>query len=135
MGPLTHAQLARLHAACFEVPRPWTAREFAQILGSPGVALMTAPGGFAVGRAAAGEAELLTLAVDPARRRLGIGRALLAAFEARARACGAAEAALEVSEGNAPARALYAAAGWHAAGRRPRYYHDGQDALVLRKIL
>ena len=132
---MTPEALARLHAACFTVPRPWTAEEFAQVLAGPGVALVPRPEGFALGRIAAGEAELLTLAVDPARRRRGAGRALLAAFEARARAEGAAEAALEVAEGNAAARALYAGAGWREAGRRPGYYADGQDALVLRKAL
>ena len=127
--------LAALHAACFTVPRPWTAEELASVLASPGVALVLHHGGFAVGRSAAGEAELLTLAVDPSHRRRGIGQALLAAFEERARRDGAAEAVLEVAEGNAAARALYAGAGWRPAGRRPRYYADGQDALVLRKPL
>ena len=127
--------LARLHAACFAVPRPWSAGEIAAVLASPGAALLRHPEGFAIGRAVAGEAELLTLAVDPARRRRGAGAALLAAFEARARAEGAAEAVLEVAERNGPARALYARAGWREAGRRPRYYADGQDALVLRKTL
>ena len=132
---MTPEALARLHAACFAVPRPWTAEEIASVLGSPGAALIALPGGFAIGRAAAGEAELLTLAVDPARRRRGIGAALLARFEARADALGAAEAVLEVAERNRAARALYAASAWREVGRRPGYYADGQDALVLRKAL
>ena len=127
--------LAQLHAACFTVPRPWSAGEIAEVLAGPGALLIPRTEGFAIGRVAAGEAELLTLAVDPTRRRRGAGRALVAGFEARARARGAGEAVLEVSEGNAPARALYAGAGWLEAGRRPRYYADGRDALVLRKTL
>ena len=39
---------------------------------------------------------------------------------------------LEVSEANAPARALYRRLGFAEVGRRPRYYDDGGDALVLR---
>ena len=132
---MTPEAMARLHAACFVVPRPWRPEEIAAVLDGPGAALVLRPGGFAIGRAAAGEAELLTLAVDPARRREGIGAALLEGFEARARRDGATEAALEVAEGNAAARALYARAGWREAGRRPGYYADGQDALVLRKAL
>ena len=127
--------LARLHAACFAVPRPWTSEEFATVVGAAGTILVTRPTGFAVGRAAAGQAELLTLAVDPERRRRGAGRALLAAFEARATAEGAAEAVLEVAEGNTAARVLYAGSGWRPVGRRPGYYADGQDALVLSKPL
>ncbi len=132
---MTPEALARLHAACFAVPRPWSAEAIAGVLASPGTALLLRPEGFAIGRTAAGEAELLTLAVDPARRRRGGGTALLAAFEARARDHGATEAVLEVAERNEAARALYARAGWRGAGRRPRYYCDGQDALVLRKTL
>lgn len=128
-------ELARLHAACFVVPRPWTAAEFVAVLATPGAMLVSRPAGLAVGRVAAGEAELLTLAVAPDRRRRGEGRALLGAFEGRARTRGAAAAVLEVAEGNMPARVLYAGAGWSPVGRRPGYYADGQDAVVLRKTL
>ena len=132
---MTPEAMARLHAAAFVVPRPWTAEEIAAVLAGPGALGIVRAQGFAIGRAAAGEAELLTLAVDPARRREGLGAALLAGFEACAARDGAREAALEVAEGNAAARALYARAGWREAGRRPGYYADGQDALVLRKAL
>lgn len=142
-APAAAEALAALHAAAFggmgHGPRPWTAAEFAALLSAHGTLLVALPGGFALGRAAAGEAELLTLAVAPARRRQGLGRRLLAGFEAAARAAGAAEAFLEVAEDNAAARALYAAAGWRPAGRRRGYYRAasgaGADALILRKAL
>jgi len=136
---VTPEALARLHAACFTTPRPWSAAEFAALLDGPGVFLLTHPQGFALGRALAGEAELLTLAVDPAARRRGIGRELLAAFEAGARDQRATEAFLEVAADNAAGCALYRAAGYSEAGRRPGYYQapDGAKigALVLRKAL
>jgi ribosomal-protein-alanine N-acetyltransferase len=136
---MTPAALAALHARCFETPRPWSAAEFAALLGQPGVLLETAAAGFALGRVASDEAELLTLAVDPTRRRGGHGRALLAAFEAAARARGAARVFLEVAETNAPARALYAAAGYAEAGRRRGYYRApggaAADAIVLARRL
>lgn len=47
------------------------------------------------------------LAVVPARRGRGIGRALLAAAEERARAAGCCKLTLEVQDGNARARAVY----------------------------
>ena len=88
-----------------------------------------------MGRAAAGEAEVLTLAVRPAARRAGAGFALMRALGAEAGRRGAQELFLEVSERNAPARALYGACGAVEAGRRRRYYANGADALVLRITL
>lgn len=136
---MTPDDLAALHARCFVTPRPWTAAEFADLLAAPGAFLLTESSGFLLGRVIAGEAELLTVAVDPLARRQGSGRALVLQFAAEARARGAQSAFLEVAEGNEPARALYAACGWQAAGRRRGYYRhpDGraEDALVLTLVL
>lgn len=133
---MTPEALARLHARCFQTtPRPWSAAEFADLLAQPECHLSAVREGFAVGRSVAGEAELLTLAVAPEARRKGLGRRLTAAFEDEARASGAEEAFLEVSAENAPARALYAALGWRAAGIRRGYFGPGLDAIVLRKDL
>jgi ribosomal-protein-alanine N-acetyltransferase len=137
---MTPEALAALHARCFDqAPRPWTAAEFAALLAERGAILALRPQGFALGRVAADEAELLTIAVAPEARRRGLGRALAASFEASARDLGAVAAYLEVAETNAAARALYAGLGWRVAGRRPGYYtrRDGPPiaALVLRKAL
>jgi ribosomal-protein-alanine N-acetyltransferase len=86
-------------------------------------------------RVAAGEAEILTLAVVPGARRRGLGAALMQAALARAAEAGAREMFLEVAEGNEAARRLYGALGFAGVGRRPRYYSDGRDALVLRRSL
>jgi GNAT superfamily N-acetyltransferase len=56
------------------------------------------------------------LAVVPAARNRGGGRALLAAAEARARARGCCKLTLEVLDRNEPARALYAHVGFADAG-------------------
>ncbi len=77
-----------------------------------------APAGFALYRAVAGEAELLTISVLPEARREGLGAGLLAACEDGARASGAARLFLEVAEGNVAARALYDRAGYRECGRR-----------------
>ena len=53
------------------------------------------------------------LFVDAAARRGGVARALLDAAAAFAREDGAAGLSLETNRGNAAARALYRAAGWH----------------------
>jgi ribosomal-protein-alanine N-acetyltransferase len=134
---VTPGDLARLHAGAFVSPRPWSEAEFASLMGGPGVVLVSAPEGFALGRALAGEAELLTIAVAEDARRRGIGGRLLAAFVAEAAAQGAGVVFLEVAEDNVAAQALYRAAGFAEAGRRRGYYRmpDGRavDALVLRR--
>lgn len=131
--------MAALHARSFTVPRPYTESEFAGFLADAASFIVAEPQGFVLGRVAAGEAELLTLAVAPDARQRGIGRRLLDAFEARAQARGAARAILEVGAGNRAARALYARAGYRQAGCRPGYYRhpDGraEDALLLEKRL
>ena len=87
----------------------------------------------------AGEAELLTIAVLPEARRLGLGRRLVGRFIYQARLRGADSACLEVAEDNADARALYLAAGFAEAGRRRGYYRTPEgkavDALVLVRSL
>lgn len=133
---MTPGALALLHLRCFSThPRPWSAPEFADLLNSPLNFLLTRPQGFLLGRAVAGEAELLTLAVAPEARRQGIGAALLADFVVASRARGATDAFLEVAADNAGAIALYASRGWAAAGRRRNYYAPGIDAILMRQAL
>ena len=128
------AALAAIHAAAFPRAEAWSAEAIRGALADPRAFALHARGAFAIGRAVAGEAELLTLAVAPEARRAGLATRLLAGFDAEAAARGAAQAFLEVSEANGGARALYARAGWTAAGRR-RGYYGGVDALILRKPL
>jgi ribosomal-protein-alanine N-acetyltransferase len=81
---------------------------------------------------AADEAEVLTLAVAPARRRGGAGAALMHAVMIEWGSRGVRQAFLEVRVDNRPARALYEALGFREVGRRRAYYGDGTDALVMR---
>ena len=130
------AGLAGLHAAAFA--HPWSGAELEALARTPGATTLVAedgavPVGFLMARRAADEAEVLTLAVNPAWRRRGVASALVEA----AAGLGAAHLFLEVAHDNAAARALYAATGFLEVGRRPRYYpRPGgapADALVLRR--
>lgn len=137
---MTPEALAALHARCFTTPRPWSAAEFAGFIADPLVFLLVeGDAAFLLGRAVAGEAELLTLAAAPEARRRGLGRKLVGRFLYQAQLRGADTALLEVADDNAAARALYAAAGFARAGRRRGYYTapDGMDcdAVVLRRSL
>ena len=137
MATPAHAPaMALLHAAAFAPRERWGVDAIGLQLELPGAFGWIAPaGGMIMARTAADEAEVLTLAVAPAARRQGIGRALLQQAMATARERGAAAMFLEVAADNAPARALYAAAGLRVVGRRPRYYPGGGDALMLRRAL
>jgi len=131
--------MAALHARCFTMPRPWSAQEFTGLLSDPAVFVVTSEAGFALGRAVAGEAELLTIAVAPEARGQGVGRALLHSYEGTARSRDAADSFLEVAVVNHPAIMLYERAGYSRAGCRPGYFRDPDggrvDALVMRRTL
>ncbi|MDO9709844.1 GNAT family N-acetyltransferase [Paracraurococcus lichenis] len=130
------AALAVLHAAAFPREEAWGADAIRLMLEMPGAYGLWRPGeGFILARAAAGEAEILTLAVHPAARRRGLGAGLLAGALAAAAARGAEAMFLEVAAGNAAALALYEGLGFARVGLRRRYYADGSDALVLRRDL
>ena len=137
---MTPEALADLHARCFKTPPPWSAADFAGFIADPlAFLLVEGDAGFILGRAIAGEAELLTLAVAPEARRRGLGRKLLARFQYQASLRSAERAFLEVSAENAPAIALYESAGFTRVGLRRGYYQapSGQriDALVLARDL
>jgi ribosomal-protein-alanine N-acetyltransferase len=89
--------------------------------------------GFALSRVAGGECEILSLAVDPAYRRRGVGRTLLVAAIEWAGFAQANAVFLEVAEDNDTARRLYLAHGFSAVGRRPDYYklRDGSFAAAI----
>jgi [ribosomal protein S18]-alanine N-acetyltransferase len=137
---VTPAALAALHSRSFTTPRPWTEAEFAGFLADPLVFLLVeGDAGLILGRAVAGEAELLTIAVAPEARLRGLGRKLVTRFLYQARLRGADSAFLEVAEDNAAARALYTRSGFTEVGQRRGYFRTpgGKliDALVLRRVL
>jgi ribosomal-protein-alanine N-acetyltransferase len=96
------------------------------------------PKGFILCRAVAGEAEILTVAVDPAARRRGWGAALVEMAAGIAREAAAFEMFLEVAADNIAAIKLYEATGFERVGLRKGYYPhpDGaKDAVVMRRAL
>jgi tRNA threonylcarbamoyladenosine biosynthesis protein TsaB len=136
--PLTPAMgevAAALHATS-GLPESWSADAFGELLAVPGTEGCIAtdgntdePIGFALWRVAAEEAELLTIAVSPKRRRQGIGRFLLNQLLATAASKGARRMVLEVAVDNHPAKALYRALGFAPCGRRPGYYRTRSGAV------
>ena len=90
--------------------------------------------GFAVAVVVAGQAELESIAVDPARRRLGVGKALSVAVLLWARGAGAREMLLEVRSASVEARALYDRLGFKETGLRRGYYSGPPDDAVLMSV-
>lgn len=143
VGAEASFDLADLHDKAFD--RPWTALEFEDLLKSPGAfAVLGEAGepaqakGFILCRSIAGEAEILTIAVDPAARRRGWGAALVEVAAGVAAETGAEALFLEVAIDNAAAIALYQASRFGKVGVRKGYYPhpDGaKDAVVMRRAL
>lgn len=131
--------MARVHALAF---RPgWSGSDICELLKSPGVFGLCVDIdatclGMAIVRAMAGEAEILTIGVDPEARRQGIGQAMVEAIAEFCREGNVQHLFLEVAVDNDAAIGLYSRAGFVAAGRRRNYYDRGPlgriDALVLR---
>jgi ribosomal-protein-alanine N-acetyltransferase len=140
-------RLAELQAGWWRgsawVERPWKGEAWRSVLAMPGCFALVAAcdgreTGFVAARVAADEAELLMIGVDPAARCRGVGRSLLAAAMAAACGAGAARMVLEVAEPNAPALALYRAAGFEVVGRRTDYYEfpncSAAAAIMARRL-
>jgi [ribosomal protein S18]-alanine N-acetyltransferase len=82
------------------------------------------------------QADVVTLAVDPAGWGQGTGTALLTALVDEAARRGCTEVLLEVREDNPRARGLYLREGFTEVGIRRGYYQpSGVDAVVMRKAL
>ena len=74
--------------------------------------------------------HVMNVAVDPDRRRRGIGTALIVALLERVGP--EAQVTLEVRRSNGGAQRLYERFGFRSAGVRPRYYADnGEDAVIM----
>jgi len=137
-SPRDATSLAALHAASFS--RGWSENEFEQLLTDRSVIADRATSGrrniaFIVSRHAADEAEILSVAVARAWQGRGLARRLLDLHLRRLAGLRLRAVFLEVDEENAPARRLYARAGFREVGRRPSYYSGDKSALVLRRDL
>lgn len=137
--------IASLHAACFE--DPWTGEGIAGLLATPGTTGWIAsvegggegqeePAGFLLVRAAAGEAEILSIGVVPAARGQRVGSRLI---DAAVEQLQASALFLDVAADNAAALKLYEREGFKVVGRRQAYYKrpSGQqvDSLTMKRLL
>lgn len=124
-------KIANLHKLCFP-DRPWNADEFRDLKKS-GCEIVASENGFIVWRTVCDESEIITVGVHPDARGAGIAIAMLGIMENEVKKNGANKIFLEVSHTNTPAIKLYEKCGFSPVGRRPKYYHDGTDAILMEK--
>ena len=141
-GPRDAPPLAALHGASFR--RGWSEDEFERLLLDRSVLAHRAtlghqPVGFIISRIAAGEAEILSVAVARSHQGRGLARRLLDLHMRRLAGLGVRTIFLEVDDDNLPARRLYARNAFRQVGRRDGYYprpgSAAGAALVLRRDL
>jgi [ribosomal protein S18]-alanine N-acetyltransferase len=134
--------IAKLHAASFQ--RGWSEEEIQRLLTDRNVVghfltIGRTIVGFILSRLAAGESEILSVAIAPGWRGRGLSRPLVELHLRRLAGLGARAVFLEVAETNAPANQLYRKAGFYEVGRRQGYYQGHYDgsatALILRRDL
>src|SRR5579871_6395183 len=128
-------ELLRLENLCFEHDR-LTRTDFRNALRASRAALLVSDSGeglaaYALLRMKGRQGHLQSLAVDPAARRQGLARALIAAAEAAAQTHGARHMQLELREDNGAAEALYASLGYRHHGTWLSYYEDESDAHCM----
>jgi [ribosomal protein S18]-alanine N-acetyltransferase len=130
------AALARLDAACFDVP--WDERSLLSLLSGEltlawCVARAETPVAYVLARVVAGEGEILRMGVAPGVRRQRLGATLLRAVMDELAPSVPHGLHLEVRAANSAARALYLRQGFGIIGLRPAYYADPPDDAVLMR--
>ncbi|WP_419903081.1 ribosomal protein S18-alanine N-acetyltransferase [Kiloniella sp.] len=138
---LEHTEvLAELHARSFP-DAMWDANSISQILSQvPNngfiYCIKGTPIGFALWQNVAGEAEILTICIDPEWRGNGFSRLLVAEIVTYLSQNQVSKLFLEVAEDNIAAISLYSNVGFKEIGRRKKYYHKPcgnlVDALVMQ---
>ena len=119
---------------------PWTEASFQVELRNAAAKCRVARGsegveGFLVAWHLPGESQVAELGVRPDRRRRGLGRSLLRDAVGEARSRGASVVTLEVRAENEAGIKLYESEGFAVVGRRPKYYEDREDAILMEKKL
>lgn len=131
--------LAEIHEKSFTTPRPWSETEFDKLLLLDTTTLLTEKNSFLLGMLTGCEAEILTLAVDPINRRMGIAKKMLRKFESMCLQKNIDRILLEVAKNNTPAIQLYKNFNYKITGERKNYYTSPRgekiDAIVMIKSI
>jgi [ribosomal protein S18]-alanine N-acetyltransferase len=132
--------LYALDQACFSPAISYSRREMRTYLNAPGADCVVAENGggivgFCVTARGKKQAYIVTIDVAEARRKHGVGRALLIEAENRLAAKGVCLVALDTATDNVSAIAFWQKHGYRKIGIRKGYYPDGRDAFAMIKTL
>ncbi len=137
-GLLDLGALRKLESACFEKDA-WSLLDLMAVLTWPDVIRLKAVQdgemvGFVAGdpRPSQDLSWIATIGVDPRYQHRGIGRALLRACENQMKFS---RARLTVRMSNEIAISLYEKEGYESVDVWRQYYNDGEDGLVMEKVL
>ena len=128
--------LQKLEKACFDKDA-WPLFDLAGVLTLPRIIRLKAIVSCKMAGFIAGDADnqnigwVSTIGVFPEYRRMGVGAALLKAFEADV---STPEIRLTVRQSNQPAIKMYEELGYSSIETWEAYYKDGEDGLVMRKL-
>jgi ribosomal-protein-alanine N-acetyltransferase len=128
-------EVARLEQRLFSPP--WSVADFeVETTRAVGISLVaelpsTLLVGYFISWLVGDELQVHKVAVEPEYRGRGVGLELVKRALSLATQRGAAVATLELRVSNVAALALYRRAGFGVDGRRPSYYSDGEDALLM----
>ncbi len=116
---------------------PWPAHLYVQEVGQPlrFQIVVDTDNGFLAGYLFAcwqlDELHILKVATHPLHQGRGIATTMLAEAKSEAEKASARAVILEVRPSNRGAFRLYRRLGYNVIARRPRYYADGEDALLM----
>jgi [ribosomal protein S18]-alanine N-acetyltransferase len=140
--PMTASDLDQVLAIeVASYPRPWHTPHFLDELAAghsfPLVALDQEGNvaGYICPMSLLDEGHILNVAVRNDCRGRGVGRLLVERAVDECRARGAETVSLEVRPSNSAAIALYRSLGFREAGRRKKYYENGEDAILMECLL
>ncbi|HON25381.1 MAG TPA: ribosomal protein S18-alanine N-acetyltransferase [Myxococcota bacterium] len=129
------ADISELESKCFA--DPWPAKAFEDEINnelSRSILIRTKEGelvAYCIFWIVGPEAHLLSIAVSPTHRRLGIAKTLMLKMFEMAILELAEYVVLEVRKSNEAAKTLYRILGFQTIGFRRRYYQNGEDAEVM----
>jgi ribosomal-protein-alanine N-acetyltransferase len=134
-GPDRAPDIAQVHAKLFTPA--WDEKALHALLDHPAatsfVATLATPSqviGFIIGQIAADESEILTIGVDPAHQKRGIGKLLVEGLLRAVRRAEVRRVFLEVATDNSAALNLYSKQGFVPSGVRKAYYaRPGKEAI------
>lgn len=131
--------VSELEKECFK-GESWSFGTIASAFENPAYCMLVAEEngeviGFGCTCTACESCDLENVLVAEEYRNSGVGKAVLEELIADAKARGAEKIFLEVRVSNTAAMRLYLSCGFVGVYARTRYYADGEDCLVMQKVI